>query len=113
MTRVVLINAGPTRWDVEERISGSLPLPLTDEARASLPQLIQSLPQIDAIYRCKNNEACDEVAKAIALARKLKPRDNGELDAWCVGLWQGLRLEELRQRYPSAIEQWEESPASV
>jgi broad specificity phosphatase PhoE len=113
MTRVILIKAGPTRWDVEQRISGNLPLPLTEEARANLVPLIQSLPPVDAVYHCQHNEACDEVAKMVAKAHEIKPRDNEALEGWCLGLWQGMRLEDLRQRYPTAIEQWEESPSTV
>ena len=39
MTRVVLIKAGPTPWDVEQRIAGNLPLPLTDDALAPAVEL--------------------------------------------------------------------------
>ena len=113
MTTVVLIKAGPTPWDAEHRISGNLTLPLTEDARAKLLVLLDSLPPIDAIYCCKSNEACDQVAKMIATLRKLKPRDDADLDAWCLGLWQGLRMDDLRQRYRSALEQWEESPQLV
>jgi broad specificity phosphatase PhoE len=113
MTRVVLIKAGPTQWDAEERIGGNFNLPLTEEGRAKIVVLLDGLPQIDAVYRCAENDACDEVAKMIARPRNLKPRDNAQLDAWNLGLWQGLRMEDLRQRYPTVIEQWEESPATV
>jgi probable phosphoglycerate mutase len=113
MTRVVLIKAGPTPWDTEHRISGNLTLPLTEDARAKITVLLDGLPPIDAVYRCRKNEACDEAAKMIGTLRKLKPRDDEQLDAWCLGLWQGLRMDDLRQRYRTALEQWEESPATV
>jgi broad specificity phosphatase PhoE len=113
MTRVVLIKAGPTPWDAEERISGNLTLPLTNDARNKIAILLESLPPIDSVYLSKSNEACDQVGKMIATLRKLRPRDHADLDAWCLGLWQGLRMEDLRQRYKSALEQWEEAPASV
>jgi len=113
MTRVVLIKAGPTPWDAEQRISGNLSLPLTDDARARLAMLLETLPPIDVVYRPRCNEACDQAAKMIATLRKLRPRDEPELDAWCLGLWQGLRMDDLRQRYKSALEQWEEAPATI
>ena len=43
MTRVLLIQAGPTAWDAEERISGNLTLPLTYDARQQIAQLIENL----------------------------------------------------------------------
>jgi broad specificity phosphatase PhoE len=113
MTQVVLIKAGPTPWDAEERIAGNVSLPLTDEARERIAHLLDTLPPVDAVYRCQSNESCDQVAKMMATLRKLKPRDVPELGAWCLGLWQGLRLEDLRQRYPTALEQWEQSPATI
>src|SRR5438874_354986 len=113
MTRVVLIKAGPTPWDAEHRIRGDHTLPLTEDARAKITVMLDDLPPVDAVYRCKHNEACDQVAKMIATLRKLKARDDEHLDAWCLGLWQGLRLDDLRARYRTALEQWEQSPATV
>lgn len=113
MTRVVLIKAGPTPWDAEQRIAGNLPLPLTDEGRAKVKTLVETLPKIDAIYRCKTHDACDEIAKLIAARNNLKPRDSENLDAWNLGLWQGLRFEDLEQRYPSVMEQWHDNPTAI
>src|SRR3954471_23367725 len=113
MTRVLLIKAGPTQWDLEMRISGNLPLPLTDDARKDIAAMIETLPPIDSVYRCKTNDACDDVAQMIAARHNIRARDNEQLEAWGVGLWQGLRFEDLRQRYPTVLEQWEESPETV
>src|SRR2546423_1431093 len=113
MTRVLLIQAAPTAWDADERISGNLTLPLTDEARQKIARLIDTLGPIDAVYRARHNEACDQVAKMIAALHSLRARDNEDLDAWSLGLWQGLRMDDLRQRYPTALSQWEDSPATV
>jgi probable phosphoglycerate mutase len=113
MTRVVFIKAGPTPWDLEDRISGNHTLPLTDDARAQIVVLLESVPPVDAIYRAKKNEACDQVAKLVATLHNLRPRDDENLDAWGLGLWQGLRMEDIRQRYRAALEQWEQSPATI
>lgn len=113
MTRVLLIKAGPTPWDDEERISGNVSLPLTAAGRDAIARLIATLPLLDAVYRSKQNEACDQVAEMIGTLQNVRPRDNADLESWCLGLWQGLRMEDLRQRYPSALEQWEDSPSKV
>src|SRR5256885_16275896 len=107
MTRVLLIKAGPTAWDDEHRITGNMTLPLTSDARDKLARVIESLGAIDTVYRPKQNEACDQVAKMIATLHNLRPRNNEDLDAWALGLWQGLRMADLRQRYPTALSQWE------
>jgi broad specificity phosphatase PhoE len=113
MTRVVLIKAGPTPWDAEKRIAGNQPLPLTEEGRTKLSALVEKLPKIDAVYRCKSHDACDEIARLVASRNNLKPRDSEHLDAWNLGLWQGLRFEDLEQRYPSVMEQWQDSPTKI
>ena len=113
MTRVVLIKAGPTPWDAEQRIAGNMSLPITEDARSKIAVMLDSLPAIDAVYVARKNEACSQVAKMIGTLRQLRPRDEPALDAWCLGLWQGLKFDDLRQRYPTALEQWEDSPATV
>src|SRR5688500_5823863 len=106
MTRVLLIQAGPTPWDIEGRLGGRHSLPLQPDARAWIQQTIDQLTETPAaVYRAKRNEACDETAKLIAAKFRLRPRDNADLDELDVGLWQGLTRNELRQRFPTAFVQ--------
>jgi broad specificity phosphatase PhoE len=114
MLKFLLIHAGPTPWDEEERITGNHTLPLTDEARASVAALIDTITdQVTAVYRAKSIEACDEVAKIIAKKFALRPRDAQELDGWHLGLWQGLRRDDAKRRFPKVLHQWAEAPATV
>jgi broad specificity phosphatase PhoE len=113
-TRVFLVEAGPTPWDVEERISGAVSLPLTAEAIDAVRHLVDTLDgQIAAVYRHAGDEACDETAKLIAQKFELRPRDNADLQEVNLGLWQGLTQEELRLRFPTAFDEWEENPLVV
>jgi broad specificity phosphatase PhoE len=113
MTRVMLIQAGPTPWDEEERVTGNHTLPLTDEARTRIAQLVETLPMVDSVYRPSENEACEETARMIASRFSLRLRDNADLDAWNLGLWQGLRRDDVKQRYPRVYQQWDDAPESV
>jgi probable phosphoglycerate mutase len=113
MTRVMLIQAGPTPWDEEQRVSGNHTLPLTDAARTRIAQLVETLPQADSVYRPSENEACEEVAQMIAKKFSLRLRDNADLDAWNLGLWQGLRHDDVKQRYPTVYQQWDDAPETV
>jgi broad specificity phosphatase PhoE len=114
MTRILLIHAGPTQWDDEDRLVGNHPLPLTELGHQNIERVIAGLDQpVSAVFRCKKNEACDEVAKMLAAQFKLKPHDNAALDEINAGLWQGLTRNELKFRYPSVAEQWKENPLSV
>jgi broad specificity phosphatase PhoE len=113
MTRVLLIQAAPTPWDVEGRLGGRHSLPLDAEARRLIQQTIDQMSAPTAVYRARQNEACDETARLIASKFNLRPRDNAELDAIDVGLWQGLTRDTLRHRYPKVFVQWERHPDAV
>src|SRR5437763_11705039 len=114
MLKVLLIHAGPTPWDEEDRITGNHTLPLTDDARSGIGALVDSIAEeVSAVYRAKSNEACDEAARMVAKRYRLRPRDNPDLDGWNLGLWQGLRRDDARRRFPTVVHQWEESPATV
>jgi broad specificity phosphatase PhoE len=114
MSRIVLIQAGPTKWDVENRLVGNHPLPLTEQAAARIDAIARNLQSaVSAIYRYRKNEACDQAAKIVAAVVNVKPSDNSGLDEMNLGLWQGLTRAELRFRHPKAFGQWEENPLLV
>ncbi len=114
MVRVVLFAAGPTPWDVDDRLTGNTSLPLTDEARAAVADRVNRLPDtVSAIYRCKGNEAVDETAKLVARRFGLRPRHDQRLAEINLGLWQGMRREDVRHRYPTVAAQWKEQPMTV
>src|SRR5436190_12423208 len=113
-TRVIIIQAGPTPWDEESRISGSHSFPLTDEGKQQIAAVVDSLPaEIAAVYRPDESEACDEVAQLVAKAFKLKPKLEEDLRAVHLGLWEGLRHEELRRRFETSFPQWEKDPPTI
>jgi probable phosphoglycerate mutase len=114
MTRVLIVHAGPTQWDAEGRLTGNHTLPLTDEARRTIEQLVSTLPaEISAVYCAACNEAAEQAAAIIAARYNLRPRDAEALDAMNLGLWQGLLREQLRFRFPTSFPHWEQSPAGI
>jgi broad specificity phosphatase PhoE len=113
-TRAVLIEAGPTPWDIEGRIVGSASLPLTAEAMDAIRHRVDSLAHpLSSVYRAAANEACDQASKIIAQKFRLRPRKQSELEELHLGLWQGLSPEVVRTRFPTVYRQWEEQPLAV
>jgi broad specificity phosphatase PhoE len=113
-TRVVLIEAAPTPWDVEGRLVGDSSLPLTAEALDSIRHLLEGISEpIAAVYRPARNDACNDAARLIGKKFGLRLRDNPDLDEVGLGLWQGLLPDDIRHRFPTVFPMWEEQPLQV
>jgi broad specificity phosphatase PhoE len=114
MTKVILIHAGPTSWDVEDRISGGHSFPLTDDGRARIAALVAALPaEVSAVFAPAENEACAEVGRMVAKRFGLRLRDVEDLHAVQLGLWEGSRREELRRRFGTSFPQWEKDAPTI
>ena len=114
MTRVLLIHAGPTPWDVENRLAGAHSLPLTADAVAAARSLVDAIgAPVTALNLDRANEACLQVGEMIGGKFSLRMRDREEFREMRLGLWEGLTREELRRRFPTAFPQWEERPQTV
>jgi broad specificity phosphatase PhoE len=114
MTRILLIAATPTKWDLEDRVVGNHSLPLAPQGRAAIEGLLGDLPPaVDALYHCKANEAAAEAAGIVAAKYGVKPKHHADLEEFNAGLWQGMRREEIRFRYPSVTETWDKQPLAV
>jgi alpha-ribazole phosphatase len=113
-TRVVMIEAGPTPWDKEDRLVGDSSLPLTAEAMDAIGHLLDKVETpIAAAYRPGANEACVQAAQIIGKKFGIRARDNPDLDEVGLGLWQGLLPEEIRLRFLTVYPKWEEEPLVV
>ena len=113
-TRVLLIEASPTPWDLEERLVGNSSLPLTAEGMDALRHLLETVKHpVEAIYRPAANEACAQAAQLIGKKFGVRARDNPDLNEMGLGLWQGLLPDEIRRRFPSAYQKWVEEPLGV
>jgi len=114
MTQVLLVCARPTPWDAEDRFSGATSLPLTPEGRAAIINQMQSISlDVKAIYACLANEATRETAGILGKKFSLRPRNRTQLDELHIGVWRGMRRDELEHRFPTDFALWIEQPQSV
>ncbi len=114
MVRIILIRPGSCDFDEQGRIQGTLDVPLNEQGDAEVARLINALREfeLEAIYH-SDCQTARQTAEAIAasLAVRLKKLDNmHNLDH---GLWQGMRIDELKQKHPRLYKLWQESPESV
>ncbi len=111
---LIVIRSGPTEYDLQGRIRGTLDVPLAaagvaaaEEAASLLaarpPEAIVTSP--DAAAR----EAAGIVARGCGLKARVLPL-LGNLDQ---GLWQGMLVDEIRCKQPRLYRQWQDNPWAV
>jgi broad specificity phosphatase PhoE len=114
MGRIILARSGMTEYDEDERIAGSLDMPLSAKGRAEAEDLARDLKsfEVEAVYAAAG-EASLATARLIADEHDLKVKQLSELRNQNFGCWEGLRLEELRRMNPRVYKLWEENPCAV
>ncbi len=117
MGQVVLIQAGSTDYDEQQRIQGTLDVPLsgrgTEQARSVAAELQQAgLGQMAILY-CGPGECCLRTAEEIEKSLHVPVRQLDQLQNLDQGLWQGLQVEEVRRKFPKVYKQWRDSPLTV
>lgn len=114
MAQVILILPGSTDYDSEDRIQGNLDIPLSDRGQLELSETVgqlRGLP-LEALYSATSGPSL-ESAKAIGAALGLRVSRLKTLSNVDQGLWQGLKVEEVRRKHPRVFRQWEESPENI
>jgi probable phosphoglycerate mutase len=114
MLQLVLIRPGSTDYDVQERIQGSLDMPLNEQGVAEVAQTVEQLRDkgIETIYTPVSQPSM-QTADSIAKALGIKMKKIGRLQNLNLGLWQGMLVEEVRHKQPKTYRQWQEQPENV
>ena len=114
MSTVVLVRPGCTDFAEQNRIQGSLDLPLNKRGYSQLSKVVEALRDlpVEAVVTgpC---DPCRSTAQALseALDVTLKAKDGlRHLDQ---GLWQGMSVAEIKRKFPRVYKQWEDAPETV
>ncbi len=114
MTRIVLIRPGATDYDREARIQGALDIPLNDEGGQEVAQLVDQLAHCDIeIVYAPNCQPARQTAELIAHGLGVKHKRLERMQNLNHGLWQGMPIDEVRQKQPRVYKQWQEQPENV
>lgn len=114
MATAVVIRPGETDFDEQHRIQGDLDLPLTERGQMQLQEMIERLRSqpLEIVYASPTEPAwtcAAELAAALDVPiRKIEGLRN--LDQ---GLWEGMRVEDVRRKHPRVYKQWQEAPESI
>jgi broad specificity phosphatase PhoE len=107
MTRLIVWRHGNTDWNGDNRVQGQIDTPLNDlgreQAAAAAPLLAALRP--DAIVGSDLSRAADTAAALSALTG-LPVRTDPRLRERHYGLWQGLTMTEVAERFPVEYTPW-------
>jgi probable phosphoglycerate mutase len=114
MYKAIIIRPGETDFDREERIQGSLNLPLNANGWKQVSDIIERLreDEPDMIFSSPS-EPSRSTATMISEALDIPVKELEGLANMDQGLWQGMLLSDLRRKLPRVYKQWQESPDSV
>jgi broad specificity phosphatase PhoE len=114
MYTAVVIRPGETDFDREERIQGSLSLPLNSNGWRQVSEIIERLREVQpAVILSSPSEPSRSTAEMISDALGVPLKELDGLANMDQGLWQGMLLSDLRRKHPRVYRQWQESPESV
>jgi glucosyl-3-phosphoglycerate phosphatase len=107
MTRLIVWRHGSTDWNAGQRVQGQSDAPLNDVGReqsaVAAAHLVRLRP--DVIVSSDLSRATDTAA-ALAALTGLAVRTDARLRERYYGLWQGLTLTEVAERFPAEHARW-------
>jgi alpha-ribazole phosphatase len=114
MTEIILARHGETEWNVQEVFRGRVDVELNQRGIKQAELLAEHLSRLklDAIYSSPLRRAV-KTAEIIARRHRLNVEIAPALIDCDFGQWQGLRLQEVKERYKELYDQWANSPHLV
>ena len=114
MLQIVLIRPGSTDYDRQSRIQGTLDIPLDKQGTAEVAQLADELKAtgIETVYAPECQPA-QQSARAVAKSLGVKFKKLDRMQNLDHGLWQGMLIEDVRQKQPKVYRLWQERPETV
>ena len=114
MLQIVLIRPGSTDYDRQQRIQGTLDIPLNEQGASEVAQLVDELQEkgLEAVY-APDCQPAEQTARAIAKKLKVKFKKLDRMQNLNHGLWQGMLVEDVRQKQPKVYRLWQEQPETV
>jgi probable phosphoglycerate mutase len=114
MGQVFLAKSAATDLEDQDRIVGTLDVPINVRGQAEVSDIARELAgvPIDTIYATASESARQTAAQ---LAKKLgvKVKELDELRNLDFGLWQGLPVAEVERKHRKLYSKWKESPCEA
>ena len=113
-SKILFVPRAFTELDDQNRICGSLDLPLSDEGIAQANEWAESLKDVefDSIVAAAGI-ADKQTAEILKGERRIKIRVESSWQNLDHGLWQGKCIESLKENCNRYYRQWQENPEAV
>ncbi len=113
MCNVVVVRPGSTLFDEQERIKGSLDMPLSSSGIEQVQRIALEIAKlsISTVY-CGPCESAQSTAREIAEQTRAKWKVCDCFRNLDHGLWQGKLIDELKRQQPRLYQQLQEHPRS-
>jgi len=105
MTRLILIRHGVTQWNKERRYCGHKDIGLNNEGKSQVKRLYKRFDKFrfDKVY-CSNRKRAIQTARILFKREKIIQHQG--LREINFGVFEGLRYEEIMQKYAHVYEKW-------
>lgn len=114
MTRLILVPVGQTDWRENGRLTGDTDLPLNETGQRQILADADAIAALKpTLLRSGPEQAARESARILADRLDLKAKPVKELREMDLGHWEGLTLDDFRERFPRVYKQWQSDPTSV
>jgi broad specificity phosphatase PhoE len=111
---LVVVRSGPTAYDLQGRIRGTLDIPLCAEGLAAAKAAAAAVAATPPVAVYTAPDGCSlETGRHVARACGLRVRRLADLANLDQGLWQGMLVDELRVKQPRLYRQWQDNPWAV
>lgn len=114
MGQVFLAKSATTDFDEQDRIVGTLNVPINVRGQAEVAEMARELAgvPIDTVYSTPSTSA-RETANLLGKQLGAKVKDLEELRNLDFGLWQGLPVAEVQRKHKKLYTKWKESPCEA
>ena len=115
MTKFIIVRHGQSKANECGYLVGKTEAPLSDlgkrQAEAVCKYILEKY-NVDTIYSSPLLRACDTV-RGVADALDLPIISEGDLAEFDFGEWEGLTLEEIKERFDNGYGRWAQDPGTV
>jgi phosphoserine phosphatase len=114
MLKIVLVRPGSTDYDLQQRIQGSLDIPLNEQGLSEAAKAAELARGEEIEIICSPiSQPAMQTAGIIAKTLEIKLKKIDRLENLHQGLWEGMLIEDVRHKQPRVYRQWQEQPENV